>query len=524
DLRKLNTALAYMETNCEDEAAKLQYAAVCRFFRAYIYFDKTMRFGDVPWSDYELASNDSTVLFGPRSSREVVMQHMIEDIDFAIENLPDSYSNGLHYRLTKWAALALKARFCLFEGTFRKYHSDYATMSGTTWDTSDWKDWKWYLEQSADAAEQLIDKGPFKLYTTGNPDLDYAVLFSEYDANKDEYILSINFDYGLELMHNATASALMNSQGRISLTKKFVNAYLMKDGTRFTDKAGWETMVLAEELKDRDPRLSQTIRIPGYSRLILSGTTYKYSGATEGIDMDITLTGYQMAKFVMEKNNAANDKFDRSYNDLPIFRLGEAYLVFAEAKAELGTLTQGDLDKSVNKLRDRVGMPHLDMAAANANPDPYLGSAEWGYTNVSGGNKGVILEIRRERAVELAQEGFRYADLMRWKCGHCIDQQKIIGCYFPGKGAYDVDGDGKNDIYLYGKEDPKPAASAATYLRQIGTDIFLTDGDKGYIEPYQNIQIQFDESRDYLYPVPIDDRSLNHKLVQNPGWVDGLAF
>ncbi|MBO6169593.1 MAG: RagB/SusD family nutrient uptake outer membrane protein [Bacteroidales bacterium] len=524
DLRKLNTALAYMETNCEDPNAKLQYGAVCRFFRAYIYFDKVMRFGDVPWSDYELPSNDSTVLFGPRNSREEVMQNMIADIDFAIDNLPSSYSNGLHYRLTKWAALALKARFCLFEGTFRKYHSNFASMSGTEWNTDGWKDWKWYLEQSAAAAEELIDKGPFKLYSTGKPDLDYAVLFSAYDANKDEYILAINFDYGLELMHNATASALMNSQGRISLTKKFVNAYLMKDGSRFTDKAGWETMQYADEVKDRDPRLGQTIRIPGYSRLEMSGTSYKYSSAKEGVDMDITLTGYQMAKFVMEKNNSSNDKFDKSYNDLPVFRLGEAMLVLAEAKAELGTITQSDLDKSVNKLRDRVGMPHMDLAQANANPDPYLSSAEWGYANVSGENKGVILEIRRERAVELAQEGFRWADLMRWKCGHCLDQQKIIGCYFPGKGTYDIDGDGKMDICIYGKEDPKPAANTATYLRLLGTDIFLTDGDKGYIEPYQNIKIQFDEDRDYLYPVPIDERSLNKKLCQNPGWNDGLSF
>ncbi len=524
DLRKLNTALAYMETNCEDPAAKAEYSAVCRFFRAYLYFDKVKRFGDVPWSEYELPSNDSTVLYGPRLSREEVMQKMIEDVDYAAENLPSSYSNGLHYRLTKWVALALKARFCLYEGTFRKYHNDYASMCGNTWDTSNWKDSQWYLQQSADAAEKVINESPFKLYSTGNPNLDYAVLFSQYDASKDEYMLTINFDFGLELMHNATASALMNSQGRISLTKKFVNAYLMKDGTRFTDKPGWETMTFADEVKDRDPRLGQTIRIPGYSRLELSGTSYKYSSAKEGVDMNITLTGYQMAKFVMEKNNAANDKFDRSYNDLPVFRFGEVLLNFAEAKAELGNITQGDLDISINKLRDRVAMPHLNLAQANANPDPYLSSSEWGYDNVTGANKGIILEVRRERAVELAQEGFRYDDLMRWKCGHCIDKQKIIGCYFPGKGAYDVDGDGKMDIYIYGKEDPKPAANAATYLKQIGTDIFLTEGEKGYVEPYQNILIQFDENRDYLYPVPIDERSLNPKLTQNRGWNDGLSY
>ena len=103
-------------------------------------------------------------------------------------------------------------------------------------------------------------------------------------------------------------------------------------------------------------------------------------------------------------------------------------------------------------------------------------------------------------------------------------EQKIIGIYFPGKGVYDIDGDGKNDICIYGPEDPVPDKSVATYLRLIGSTIYLTDGDKGYIEPYQNLTISFDESRDYLYPIPIDDRSLNPQLTQNPGWDDGLSY
>ena len=512
DLRKLNMALAWMETNCEDPEAVKHYSAICRFFRAYFYFDKVKRFGDVPWVDHELQSDDP-LLYAPRDSRENIMSHMIEDIDYAYENLPASYSSGHNYRVTKWAALALKSRFCLYEGTFRKYHG--LSLDG--------HDANFYLQQSADASLKLMRESPHKLYSTGNPDLDYAVLFSEYDENTDEFILSINFDVALEMMHNATAIGVMNSQGRHSLTKKFVNAYLMKDGTRFTDKPGWETMQFKDEVKDRDPRLAQTIRIPGYSRLTESGGKYSYSGKVQGPDMDITLTGYQTAKYLMPENNASNDKFDRSYNDLAVFRLGEIYLNYAEAKAELGTLTQDDLNISVNLLRKRVGMPDMSMAEANANPDPYLSSAEWGYTNVSGANKGVILEIRRERQVELAQEGLRQADIVRWKAGKCMEQ-KIIGIYFPGKGVYDIDGDGKNDICIYGPEDPVPDKSVATYLRLIGSTIYLTDGDKGYIEPYQNLTISFDESRDYLYPIPIDDRSLNPQLTQNPGWDDGLSY
>lgn len=527
DLRKLNLALAYMETNCEDQVAKDQYAAVCRFFRAYIYFDKVKRFGDVPWIDHEIQSDDSLTLYAPRDSRELVMQNMIKDVDFACEHLPSAYPTGLHFRVTKWAAYALKAQFCLFEGTFRKYHPDYATLNKGNWDTSDWKDWKWYLEQSAEAANVIMTQSPHKLYTTGHPELDYAVLFSEYEANNDEFILAINFDNSLEQWHNATAMALMNSQGRISMTRKLACSYLMKDGTRFTDKQGWETMQFSDEVKDRDPRMAQTIRIPKHYRLVEKSKVYSYSQNALGVDPGITLTGYHTAKWLMPEGNASNDKFDRSYNDMPVYRLAEVYLNYAEAKAELGTLTQADLDMSINKIRKRVGMPDMDMAQANANPDPFLSSEKWGYTNVSGANKGVILEIRRERAVELAQESFRYTDLIRWKCGKCLEQP-IYGVYFPGKGPFDLDGDGKMDVVFYSSSDIAPDKNTATYIFKLGTDINLSEGEKGYVEPYKAFtdigDIKFDESRDYFYPIPIDDRSLNHKLVQNPGWNDGLSF
>ena len=112
-----------------------------------------------------------------------------------------------------------------------------------------------------------------------------------------------------------------------------------------------------------------------------------------------------------------------SSNDLPLFRLAEVYLNYAEAKAELGTLTQTDIDNTINKLRTRAGVTgKLNMNAANLSPDPYMCAPETGYVNVTGDNKGVILEIRRERAIELVMEGFRYYDLMRWKEGQCMAQ------------------------------------------------------------------------------------------------------
>lgn len=505
-LRSVNTLLGNVD-KCEDAEAAVKYTALARFFRAYFYYDKVKRFGDVPWYDKELFSDDPD-LYKARDSRELVMTNMLADIDYAIENLPTKEEEtSSPFRVNRWAALALKSRFCLYEGTYRKYHN--LTLEGN--------DYAYYLQQAADAAEELINSGEYRLYSTDNPEEDYLMLFAEEDANPDEYILAIKFDYGMSVYHNATAHTLVPTQGRPGLTRKLVNTYLMKDGTRFTDREGWETMPFTEEVKDRDPRLAQSIRTPGYHRI----------GQTDILapDLSVSVTGYQPIKYVQDPSASGGqvDRNDRSTCDLPVFRLAEVMLNFAEAKAELGTLTQEDLDKSVNEIRDRVGMPHLDMAQANANPDSYLSSADYGYTNVAGSNQGVILEIRRERAIELTQEGFRFDDLVRWKAGACINQS-IMGMYFPGAGEYDLSGDGQIDVVLYDEGDTEPEVPDAQ-VYQIGSDIILSEGDHGYVDYHHDIvRTAFNEERDYLYPIPINERSLNPNLTQNSGWNDGLSF
>ena len=507
DLRKMNTLLAYVD-QCEDEDAIIKYTALTRFFRAYFYFEKVKRFGDVPWYDVELGSDDEA-LYKPRDSREYVMTKMIEDIDYAINNLPDmNEEKSSPFRVNKWAALALKAQFCLYEGTYRKYHQ--LNIEGNTY--------TYYLDLAAKAAKDIIDNGPYKLYSTGNPNTDYMMLFASEDANTDEYILAIKFDYGLQIYHNATAHTLVPTQGRPGLTKKMVNTYLMKDGTAFTDKTGWQEMTFKEEMKDRDPRLSQSIRTPGYTRI---GETTVLAP-----DFSVSVTGYQPIKFVQEPTASGGnvDRNDRSTCDLPVYRYAEVLLNYAEAKAELGTLTQDDIDISINEIRKRVGMPDLSMDNANANPDRYLSSEETGYSNVTGDNKGVILEIRRERAIELSQEGFRFDDLVRWKAGSCIDQE-LYGMYFPGPGNYDLTGDDVADVILYANGTSKPEAQAGVQVYEIGKDIMLTDDNEGYVFYHKNIsRTQFSQERDYLYPIPINERSLNHNLTQNPGWNDGLSF
>lgn len=494
-LRDINTLLEY-SVNCPDRDVRNKYDAVARFFRAYFYFEKVKRFGDVPWYDRQLASNDPE-LKKPRDSREFIMTKVIEDLDFAIQYLP---AKKELYRVTKWTALTLKSRACLFEGTFRKYHNLTVDDVG----------YEYYLEQAVKASEDFINQSGYGLYRGGAT--AYRDLFASLDARGEEIILARNYNKSLGQAHNANFYTLGVTYGRPGLTKRMVNSYLMANGNRFTDNPGYETLGFAEETNNRDPRLSQTIRTPGYTRI--GGTT------TLVPDLLTSATGYQPIKYVMEsKYDGPNTE---SENDLPIFRTAEVLLNLAEAKAELGTLAQVDLDKTVGQIRLRVGMPTLNMADANMDPDPYLLSPKTGYPRVKGQNQGVILEIRRERTIELIMEGFRYYDMMRWKEGKTFESD-YHGIYIPELGFYDFDGDGKDDVYFY--KASLPSLPSGVLARKVDEEIFLSNGNSGYISPYKNIKASWNEERDYLYPIPIDERMLTDgNLEQNPGWDDGLKF
>ena len=520
NLRKMNTLLANIH-NCEDETAVKEYTALVKFWRAYYYADMVRKFGDVPWVDHEIGSADND-LYLPRDSRETILTHMIEDIDAAIADLPGkAKAPQTAYRVNKYTAMMLKAQFCLFEGTFRKYHSSPAPFA-TSYTGADGSthDYQYYLTLAANAAKDLMDSKAYKLYSTGKPDSDYLTLFNATDANTDEIILAVNYDADLKIKHDCARAITNQTANRFGMTKKLVDMYLMKDGSRFTDKPGWNVMPFAEEVANRDPRLAQTIRTPGYS--------WKKPGTSkDGPEFQFCQTGYQTIKYI-QAYDLKPYSTDNSTNDMPVYRYAEALLTYAEAKAELGTLTQDDIDISIKLLRDRVGMPNLDMAAANTTPDPYLMSDETGYPNVDGANKGVILEIRRERAIELFQEGYgRYFDLMRWKAGYCLNQP-FYGMYIPGPGAYDFGDDSKYTFYTgtssasgtkYKIYDPATGDETATdelfYLVNPNTGEYATSGVR---DALKFVPHSFDENKHYFYPLPEKDLQLNTNLEQNPNW------
>ncbi|PUZ24749.1 RagB/SusD family nutrient uptake outer membrane protein [Chitinophaga parva] len=486
NLRNINYFLANYTRGGIDTSIANKYAGQAHFFRAYFYTNMVQRFGDVPWYSTYLDISDTTQMTRPRDPRTLVMDSVLVDIDYAIAHLPATKDPG---EVTKYTALALKARLCLFEGTFRKYHREFNLPDADR-----------FLSQAADAAQTLMNLNVYKIYRT-TAAVSYRDLFASLTPVTDEVILYRQYSNSLQKFHNVNYYTLTPSYGKPGMEKRLVNSYLMKDGSRFTDKPGYATMQFYDECQNRDPRLAQTIRTPGYKRINSTLTVPPmYNG---------TMTGYQIVKYV---TSTADDAYTRNYNPLSIFRYGEVLLVYAEAKAELGTLTQDDVNKSIKLLRDRVDMPNLDLAAANANPDPYLASQ---YTNVTGANKGVILEIRRERRIELVMEGFRWNDLMRWKEGHLLTDV-FKGAYFPGTGNYDLDGDGKVDLVIY--TGTQPSGSGPQYLK-LGTDIVLENGESGgNITVNANIPKKFREDRDYLYPIPTQELLLNQNLKQNPNW------
>ncbi len=505
-LRAVNFYLSH-SVRCDDVDAREHFDGIARFFRAYFYFEKVKRFGEVPWFDRELSSTDPE-LFRPRDSRDFIMDKILDDLTYAINNISDKKDL---YNVTHWTALALKSRICLFEGTYRKYHG----IPG----------YEKFLDECATASKLFIDNAPYAIYKTGAQ--PYRDLFSSMNAIEEEVILARDYDRAQNVMHEANANTLSPTYGRPGMNKKIVNSYLMTNGDRFTDQPGYETMQYYDEMQNRDPRLTQTVVGPGYMRINSTTVSSPNFGAST--------TGYQITKWVTD---ASGDGYLGSSNDYILFRAAEVYLNYAEAKAELGTLTQDDLKISIKKIRDRVGMPNIDMDAANANPDPYLCALESGYQNVTGPNKGVILEIRRERTIELLLEGFRYYDIIRWKEGK-IFEQPYKGMYFPGltKGSgenrYDVFdmNDGtvgdkeKVDICIYtGK---KPSVKNIRKFYKLGDEFVLTDGDKGNIicHDIEKEPRQWNEDRDYLYPIPTQERLLsNGTLSQNPNWDDGLDF
>lgn len=499
-LRNVNLFLENCEQADVTPDVLAHYQGVARFFRARFYMDKVKRFSDVPWYDQVIGTSDEELLFKGRDSREMVVEKIFEDLEFAAQNVKADQPTGA---VNKWVVLTYMTRYALYEGTFRKYHPEIQLESSAGS----------YLQIAVEKAKQIMDDGGFAIYSTGNPETDYAALFNSQDLTSNSEVIFANVNE--DQVKNSGWWEWMFGDYEVSPSKDLLQAYLMADGSYYSSQTGYETKMFVEEFENRDPRLKQTYAYPGWE-LVNTGT-YAQGGGIYVQKLQKNFTGYHQIKGFI--NNT--DQVVTNGVDFPSLRYAEVLLAYAEAKAELGTLTQTDLDVTVNVVRDRAGMPHLIM---NPPVDPLQ---ETKFPNVTSAMKSTIYEIRRERRIEFALEGYRYDDLMRWGAGKNLEHEPV-GLYFPGLGKYDLTGDGIEDIVLLDISESIPSVKEENELgvkliyyrvgpQDSDANVYISGDNMGYVQSIKD-RGTFVDPKYYYRPIPQTHVTVNPNLTQILGW------
>lgn len=462
EIRRANIMIENVPNIKEDDATKNHWLGVGRLMRAWEYFQLVRMFGDVPYTEKSLDITDEGVLYGSRTNRDDVMDKVLDDLNFAVANINDVTSK---ITWSRSMAQAMKADICLYEGTFRKYRKsdDGQSAPDATGATK-------FLTECKTACDAIIEK--FTLNTS------YQGNYNSTDLSKNTEMIFYKA-YKQSLLTHSLIAYISSSTQISGMTRDAFDAYLFTDGKPLAltskdnniiapmDASG--NLSLDAMFAVRDKRLSETLD----PVLMYDGNTYIRYGA--GIEMTSS-TGYGVCKYDNSTIPAAfRNQTVSNYTHAPIFWLSVVYLNYAEACAELGTITDADLNKSINKLKSRAGLPNLSVSVGFSD------------TANNHGVSDLIWEIRRERRCELMFDNwFRYWDLIRW---HQLD--KLDSSVYPNilLGA-----DVRND----------PACKAP----KVGN---MIDGGKGLTRAY--------DKKYYLYPIPTGQSDLNPQLLPNNyGW------
>jgi hypothetical protein len=451
-IRKANIMLERINKVPMSDEAKNHWRGIARFFRAMDYFTKVKAFGDVPFVNSSLDISQTDVIYKPRDPRALVMDSVLADINYAVENIRTTDQANT---VNKDVALALKARICLFEGSYRIYHTELGLADAEK-----------FLTAGKDACEKLL----VGKYALG----DYKSIYNSLDlAGNKEMILYKKYLTGV-LTHSVVGYT--NSTTPMSgLTKSAVESYAAVDGLPISQSPLYKGDNTIKDLRaNRDNRLLVTID----TVLMYNGSLFNGSSSS---------TGYRPTKFL---NPAAVQLAPNNDTDAPIFWYAEVLLNYVETvalleKLGLYTVTQADLDKSVNLLRSRAKIAPLVLAGPGAvSASGVVINDPLRPADIS----PLMWEIRRERRVEFMMDGFRYQDLMRWKQGEKLDNVKNPSAFLGAK-----------------VPDNKKV---------------LRDAN-GYIMPYSaGITRTFVDPKNYLSPIPSGQFALypSGTLKQNPGW------
>ncbi|MEJ7736865.1 MAG: RagB/SusD family nutrient uptake outer membrane protein [Chitinophagaceae bacterium] len=485
-IRSINYFLENYHHATGDATLINNYLGEAKFFRAITYFNMVRSYGDLTWVNKVLPA-DTLLMQAPRDSRTLIIDSVLADLDQAVALLPVS-TNSATMRLHRDVALAFKSRVALYEATWQKYHkakNDPFFTKGIT----DAKIQN-YFEQARDASLAVMNSNRWRIYSTGKPLEDYFNLFVTLDLSTNpevllwrKYSVADNIGHSVS-KYTSTAGADMG------INLSLVDDYLTKDGRPFPgNERAQAQQVYGNELKPdiRDPRLSQTVAVPG--KPIRPGGVVPAYPPINQTGFNRSTTGYPLYKFL--EFNDPRAVFDDFNSQCPAiaFRYAEVLLNYAEAMAELG----GDpalIANALKPLRDRAGMPAVNFVR-EYNTDP-----GYPFNNLS----AVLQAVRRERRIELAAEGFRQDDIMRWAAADVlIVNKRPLGALFIG-----------SDMQANYPSSFQPLLTGNT-------------GDtRRYLDPLKNVVPNgygFNVNRDYL--LPIQQRMLQltaNKWVQNPGW------
>lgn len=516
-LRKINYLIHNAYNVPSLTAIGKHYLGEGYFCRAFKYFELLKKFGGVPYIDNVL-NVDSKDLYRPRDSREFIAERILADLDSAIVCLNwKGEGEAKSGRINKESALLMKSRVALYEGSWEYYHGRKNTpfavkgSNGTS-----------FLQQVEGAVEMLNQKHGGNLYK-GQNGKEYFNLFNQNDYEKvsSAFLYKI---YDLDLGFTTYWEQGLCEGCHGSLTKKAVDAYLMLDGKPAEiSSIHMNNETMNELCSHKDPRLHQTIWCPsnGLFSDRWPGSTHGYKTSYPGLiqnqQRNPAYSGYRIVKGAQYNTAKVNAGQVDDTDDI-ILRYEEALLNYAEAKAILGTLTQDDLDHSINYIRARVGMPAMNLAEVNGWNITY--SVHDGY-DPSADN--VLNEIRRERRVEFMIEGLRLDDLKRWAILEDVfNGWKPVGA--PVQEYLDY-WNNEESVLAEGFDWVKP--EQVKLIQGVNYDVidgcinpffkhadFKVSSGRGYfIEP----------SRDYLESIPLGEITLYKdkagvELQQNPGW------
>ena len=459
EIRRANYIITNVANSTLSENDKNNFMAIARLNRAWQYYQLVRMYGDVQWIETVVDPANPEETYGSRDDRDMVMDKVLEDLNFACQYM----QKGSKTSWSKDMANAMKADICLWEGTFCKYRT--ADENGKAADATRAEK---FLKECVTACENVMNAG----YTLSD---DYQAIYNSVSLSDNPEIIFFK-EYKKDLFYHSLISYTCSSTQISGMTKDAFDAYLFKDGKPLALTSENKSDVgevdadgnysIAKLLEVRDGRLAKTIDPFVYYQ----GMAWTRAGA-----MAMTSsTGYGICKYdnvTLDRDYRANTV--KNYTCAPLFWLSVIYCNYAEAKAELGNITDADLDKSINKLYARAGLPALTAEVGFSDP-----ANNWGVSDI-------IWEIRRCRRCELMFDNwYRYWDLVRWHKLDKLDSQK-------------------NPNILLG------ANMTAAPVSIANVDGYV-DGSKGQIRTF--------ESRQYLYPIPSAQLTLNENLEQNLGW------